>query len=157
MEKAKYSGYEKPLNLSEQRLLVSTGLGNEFKKLLEAETLELNTQEQEELQKILNELKVSKLDRQIVRTSSERVVAALLREYDPEMIIGSKGGNLKDALKQIASQLGLPEPLSTVEDVSSRLVGRQNVAVVVMNNTEEGKVEKSFKKIPDNGILVFCR
>jgi ribosomal protein S24E len=157
MEILNYTGSEQPLNLGEHRLSISTGLGNEFSELLEKDHVELTTQDQQELRRIINEINSSKSNRLVVHSYSQNVTASLLRIYDPNIIIGSNGCNAKDTLNQIGHQLGLSEPLSTASMISNRLLGREKVAVVVLNSNEESKVEKDFKRIPESGILVLSR
>lgn len=157
MEILNYTGSDQPLNLGEQRLSISTGLGNGFAKLLEKNKVELTAHDQEELRKILDEINSRKSNRQVVHSNSQNVTASLLRIYDPNMIIGSNGGNAKDTLNQVGHQLGLSEALSTANTISDRLLGRDKVAVVVLNSSEESKIEKEFKRIPENGILVLSR
>lgn len=157
MELLNSTGSEKPLNLGEQRLMISSSLGSEFAELLEGKNIDLTAQDQEELNKILSELDSNKSNHKVVHSHSRNVTASLLRIYDPNMIIGSSGGNVKDTLNQIGHQLGLPEALSTPDMFSARLLGREKVAVVILNSTEESKVEKSFKQIPQDGLLVLSR
>jgi len=157
MEILNYTGSEQPLNLGEHRLSVSTGLGNEFSWLLEKDHVELTTQDQQELRRILDEINSNKSNRQVIHSNSQNVTASLLRIYDPNMIIGSNGGNAKDTLNQVGHQLGLSEALSSASMISDRLLGREKVAVVVLNSNEESKVEKDFKRIPESGILILSK
>ncbi len=157
MEILNYTGSEQPINLGAQRLMVSSGLGNGFAELLEKDNIDLTAHDQEELRKILNEINSSRSNRQIIHSNSQNVTASLLRIYDPNMIIGSNGGDAKDTLNQVGHQLELSGALSTTSMISDRLLGREKVAIVVLNSNEESRVEKDFKRIPENGILVLSR
>lgn len=117
----------------------------------------MSAQDQDELKRVISEINSNRSNRQVVHSNSQNVTASLLRIYDPNMIIGSNRGNAKDTLNQVGHQLGLSEALSTTSMISDRLLGRDKVAIVVLNSNEESKVEKDFKKIPESGILVLSR
>ncbi len=158
MESLRYSGSD-ALDLGDQRLLVSSNLGTEFTNLLEVDHIDLSEQEQEELRKILEEISKENTSKskRVIHTNSIKVSASLLRAYKPNMIIGTKGKDSRDVLKQIGSQLGLPPALSVTDMISDRLTGREKVAILILNCDESAKIEKGFKRIPENGILVFNR
>lgn len=142
----------KKLDLESNRLLVSNALGTDFCELLEQE-------EQIELSKdregyILHQLQLSTTKRHLeIQVDTIDEAALLLRAYRPEMILGSQKKTNIEVVSQIGSQLGMSSQMSSPSGISDRLIGREKVAIVMLNINNK-KLDKKLKKIPENGILI---
>lgn len=157
MEIITNKGYEQPLELSVQRLNISLGLGEKFVDLLENPNLELTPDEKEEVKTLLDTIQSERKSRITVHSTSQNVAAALLRSYEPNMIIGATGESEKEVLSNLGKRVGIPGEYSTVNAIHDRIFGREKVAVVVLECKDEKRIEKSFKSIPRNGILVISK
>lgn len=139
------------LNLDSSRLLVSSAVGSDFCSLLEQEKIiELDKTRENYIINCLESS--SKKKHQEIIVESEKEAAFLLRIYKPEMILGSKKSDTDEIISQIGPQLGLPKDRSSVSAISDRLIGREKVAIVVLN--ENANLENKFKKLPEKGILI---
>lgn len=142
---------ETRLNLDSGRLLVSGSLGTPFCNLLEQEEQIKLVADREK--HILQQLELSRAKHHLeIQVESEREAAFLLRVYKPEMILGSQKNNLDEITNQLGSQLGIPNGRCSVSGISDRLIGREKVSIVVLST--EVELDKTFKKLPENGILV---
>ncbi len=142
----------KRIDLNTQRLLVSQNLGSKITQLIEQKD-----------PVIINPDKVKFFDNQIakallgghfeIEAKSIEEIAYILRTYQPEMIIGSDRSDERAIVKNLASQLSIPESMANLSFVGDRMCDREKVAIVITNANIN--LSKGLKKLPQNGILIL--